>query len=303
MLLTMKQQLERITGGMRREPRKLAFNPVYHRYANLPWILSKTLDISENGARILTNDLFNEGDELILKLSDKKFQRNEVLSIKTRVAWAQRSTHGTHPYECGVSFQDRSVTYLREKSFVDGLANINCLFLQNYTKDCIGKTVNNIEDLKAAYELLYNEYSSRNLCSPNEARLYYNFYSLTPGARTFVLKRGKDILGTISIILDSPAGLPMEATYPDEIRRFRAQGMRLGEIGCLALNSRFFSSSRYSLGSIEKQAHLFKLFKTMTDYARHVTNCTDMVMGCHPRHTALYKYLDLEEIGEVRDHQ
>jgi len=159
-----------------------------------------------------------------------------------------------------------------------------------------------LEELKEAYSILYNEYSSRNLCSKNEARLYYNFYNLTPGARTFVLKRGKDILGTMSVILDSPCGLPMEATYSEEMKKFRAQGMRLGEIGCLALNSRFFSTSKYSLKSIEKQSHLFKLFKTMFDYARFVTDCTDLVMGCHPRHTALYRYLLLEEVGEVRGH-
>ncbi len=303
MLALLKKQWERLVVGARKNPRKLAFIPVYYQLPDAPWTLSQALNVSETGACILISSSLNVGDEFQLELPNKNLSKSEVLSVKAGVVWIKESTYAARQYECGLVFIEKQVKYRREKNIVYSLADINCSFLEQHARNCTGKIVNNLDDLKDAYEVLYNEYSSRNLCAPNEARLYYNFYSLTPGARTFVLKRGKDLLGTMSIILDSPCGLPMEATYPEELKEFRSQGKQLAEIGLLALNSRFFSTSRYSLKNIEKQAHLFKLFKTMFDYVRAMTNCTDLIMGCHPKHAALYKYLNFEQVGEVRDHK
>ena len=96
--------------------------------------------------------------------------------------------------------------------------------------------------------------------------------------------------------------LQQNADLEKEIKKLREQGMKLIEVGCLALNSKYFDKGKWSLMNIEKQAHLFKLFKTIINYTRLYSGATDMVIGCHPKHQKLYQYIFFETIGEIRTH-
>ena len=75
------------------------------------------------------------------------------------------------------------------------------------------------DDLRAAFKLIYKEYHKRKYCESNEAGMHYSPYCLLPQTRTFMLKNQKQLLGTMTLIGDSPWGLPTESLFPEEIAK------------------------------------------------------------------------------------
>ena len=63
----------------------------------------------------------------------------------------------------------------------------------------------------------YKSYLVRRYCSPNERQLYYSHFCLLPTSRTFVLKDKGKILGTITLIVDTPSGLPIDSIFAEEL--------------------------------------------------------------------------------------
>lgn len=99
-------------------------------------------------------------------------------------------------------------------------------------------------------------------------------------------------VGTISLFHDSPAGLPADAAYRDKLDALRQGGHRLCEPGSLAVDPTVPNS----------RAMLAALFHLAYMYARHVLDCTGILLQVNPRHVAFYRrMLGFVEIGEVRN--
>jgi len=131
-------------------------------------------------------------------------------------------------------------------------------------------------------DLLARRYSSRGFLVPRTAA--------DPSLFTFAAYDSGQLVGTVSLRLDSPAGLAAAQLYPQEVAGLRVQGLRLCEFTRLALDEQAMSME--VLGS---------LFHSCFLYAHVVRDLTHAVIEVNPRHVAFYRrVLHFKVAGEQR---
>ncbi len=170
-----------------------------------------------------------------------------------------------------------------------------------------------IEDRIRAWSLVYRVYREKEYAVPNEQRLWYGLHDALPGTTTFLVeKRAQDTtavsaapstlglqaaaavvpVATLTLVFDSPLGLPAEEVYGPELGSLRACGRRPCEI--------------VSLVSVEGDLRcgmeiMKRLFKLAYLVARRLTDATDFLITVNPRHVSFYKrILLMSELGPER---
>lgn len=183
------------------------------------------------------------------------------------------------------------------QSFADKI----CLktILQPELFDC--RIAQSFEELKEAYQLVYQEYLTRGYCNEKFSKIHYTYFCLLPESRTFLFfdRAISRVFGTASVILDSSCGLPMETLFRDEISSIRSEGRRLAEISLLASSSKGINEKRNAGKPVTKIGTIFNLFRFLFNYARF-TGVTDLVITVHPKHELLYRYLTFQPMGAVK---
>ena len=144
-------------------------------------------------------------------------------------------------------------------------------------------------DLKAAARLVHDEFVRRGVMAAQPSGMKLHAHGLLPTSLTFVAKDGDVVIGTIALISDSPADLPMACTYRDTLDALRARGERLAEVSSLAVSKDArHTGVVYLLNRIMIQAAI----------ARGIDR---LVIAVHPRAESLYKTAMLfERIGSPR---
>jgi len=99
-----------------------------------------------------------------------------------------------------------------------------------------------------------------------------------PNLYTFAAYNSGVLAGTMGVQLDSPAGLPADALYQEEVDCLRRSGYRLTEFTRLAVDET--APSKEVLGA---------LFHTAVLFAHIVRGCTHVVIEVNPRHVAFYR--------------
>lgn len=113
-----------------------------------------------------------------------------------------------------------------------------------------------------------------------------------PEASVLVAYEGRQIVGTISVTKDSPAGLPLDKDYPDEIERLRRAGAQISEIGSLAVVRRCWHTSLMPLLGMAAARLGFR-----------VHGSTHEVIGIHPKAAPFYRALfDFQALGAAQAH-
>ena len=113
-----------------------------------------------------------------------------------------------------------------------------------------------------------------------------------PSTLIFVALQEGRIVGTISVVVDGPAGLPMETIYGKEVAALRAQGRRIAEVGALCVTP-----------GLRGFGVPFLLNKAMGLSARDVARVDDLVIAVHPRAHDLYRaLLGFETMGPIREY-
>ncbi|MEO7728271.1 MAG: N-acetyltransferase [Burkholderiales bacterium] len=98
------------------------------------------------------------------------------------------------------------------------------------------------------------------------------------------------VMGTLTVRMDSPQGLLADQLYAEEINEFRAAGSQVCEMSKLAVDPQF--------GSKELMASLIQLAYL---YAHVVYGSSRLVIEVNPRHAGFYKrMLGFREAGERR---
>ncbi len=87
-----------------------------------------------------------------------------------------------------------------------------------------------------AFRLLHDAYVRRGILAPEDNKMRFSPFSVLPTTALFVAVRGQQVLGTMTLIEDTPAGVPMEETHPEEIAAVRAEGATFAEVGALAVS-------------------------------------------------------------------
>lgn len=97
-------------------------------------------------------------------------------------------------------------------------------------------------------------------------------------------------IGTLTIGLDSPSGLLVDALYRDEIERLRHNGRTVCEFTKLAVDQ-----------AMQSKRVLAALFQLAYIYAHRIHAATDVVIEVNPRHVLFYRrMLGFEQLGEER---
>jgi hypothetical protein len=134
-------------------------------------------------------------------------------------------------------------------------------------------------------DLIARRYSSRGFNVPRSAA--------DPNLYTFAAYESGQLVGTVSMRFDSPAGLMAEQLYPDEIAGLRARNLHMCEFTRLALDEQ--AMSKEVLGSLFHSCYL---------YAHVVCGLTHAVIEVNPRHVAFYRrVLHFKQLGEQRHNQ
>lgn len=199
-------------------------------------------------------------------------------------------------YSC--TFAETGFAHMRE-SFLCWQADRLCRTLEASDAECykVLPAVTQDERL-ACFHLAYREYRRRGYCEPNALELHLSPYHLHRGARTFQLLSDRELWGTVTLFVDSEMGIPLDLMYRAEIEELRRSASKVAEVSLLALDLEKIPRGRFSLACRRKMLPLFKLFRRTYQQAL-LEEVTDVIIGVHPRHRALYEFLDFEQIGEI----
>lgn len=114
-----------------------------------------------------------------------------------------------------------------------------------------------------------------------------------PAARscvTFIATSNDDVLGTLTLTVDSPSALAADRTFSDELAKFRRRGSKLCELTKFAFET-----------SMPARPRLAALFHIIFIYESVHYGSTDLFIEVNPRHRCFYeKLLGFTSVGDLR---
>jgi N-acyl amino acid synthase FeeM len=148
------------------------------------------------------------------------------------------------------------------------------------------------DDFEGAFRLLHDQYVRIGYMSPHPTRRRVGIFNTVPSTKVFVAKDGDRVVGTVTLVRDSPVGLPMDQVYREEVSRFRAPGRRLGEASTLTVDAGYRDSG---------VAILMRLYRLLSVYATSIARLHDLCMVVRRHHVRFYRTLfPFRQIGPAR---
>lgn len=116
----------------------------------------------------------------------------------------------------------------------------------------------------------------------------------TPNCVTFTASDNEDVIGTLTLTVDSPAGLAADRTFKEELEPFRnAPGAKLCELTKFAFDT-----------SSPARPRLAALFHIIFIYGSMHYDCTDLFIEVNPRHRRFYEVmLGFRPVGPTRTNE
>lgn len=146
--------------------------------------------------------------------------------------------------------------------------------------------------LDAAFRLVHDQYVRRKYLDPHPTGWRLSVHNALPGTRVFVARAADRVVGTVTLIEDSPLGLPMDEIYRAELAPLRRHGRRLAEVSGLALDAQ---------GRPGRLPVVMHLMRTLVIYAAALTELDDLCIAVNPRHVEFYeRLLHFERVGPLR---
>lgn len=111
-----------------------------------------------------------------------------------------------------------------------------------------------------------------------------------PNRITLAASDKGEVIGTITLGIDSAAGILADEIFDDYIDEFRKRGSKVCEMTKLAFAPH-----------VKSKSALASLFHMLFIYGYHLHQCTDIFIEVNPRHRRYYmNMLGFSKIGEVR---
>lgn len=111
-----------------------------------------------------------------------------------------------------------------------------------------------------------------------------------PHRVTVTIAEAEHVIGTITLGIDSPAGILADEVFPEEVEDFRQRGRKVCELTKLAFDPA--TRSKIALAS---------LFHIIFIYLRRVQKCTDIFIEVNPRHRRFYeRMLGFKKVGSKK---
>ncbi|MBN8233338.1 hypothetical protein JYK02_38060 [Corallococcus macrosporus] len=147
-------------------------------------------------------------------------------------------------------------------------------------------------ELEAAARVLHEGYVHRGLITPRPEGVQVTPHLLLPSTVILVAKVADEVVGTVSLHVDSPLGIPSDKTFADVLGQLRAQGRKLAEVGALCITRR-----HRSVGVVQ-------LLNKMVYRTAALLGVDDMLLTVHPDVEVLYRsFFPVERVGNQRRYQ
>ncbi|WP_375750142.1 hypothetical protein [Vibrio sp. HN007] len=158
------------------------------------------------------------------------------------------------------------------------------------------------KELESAFSLVWKNYVETGLQRSDDIGMRFTKYHFLPSTKVFIANFHEELaagdpskfkgdgkcVGTVTLIVDSPMGLPMEEFCSDEIAEMRAEGKKLAEVVAFAVDPTY---AKYKVF-----LHMFKLLFQFAD----MKGVTDLCCSVTERHIRFYRRVCLfEPMGEL----
>jgi hypothetical protein len=148
-----------------------------------------------------------------------------------------------------------------------------------------------------AWRLVYNVYVHSGFIFPNDDGIHTVPQAFNRRSAVFFTKTSGKIDGSLTAMLDGPGGLPLDSVYSHTLDALRQRGRKLSEHGLLAHSSEVagsqaaecFGDNQDGRRRIESVRSSLIHLMCRTVFYSLATNCTDVVIGVHPKHTRFYR--------------
>jgi hypothetical protein len=134
----------------------------------------------------------------------------------------------------------------------------------------------------AASRLVHRCYVDRGYATPSADGRHTNPYLALPSTTVFVARAEGAIVATVSLVEDSPRGLPCGALWPSELEALRATGHRIAEVSALAVSASWRGRGLRAMRP---------LVRAVGVYARDLAGVDVLCVAVHPRHATFYEAL------------
>ncbi|MFT5387857.1 MAG: hypothetical protein ACI9E5_000992 [Candidatus Omnitrophota bacterium] len=182
----------------------------------------------------------------------------------------------------------RKLLQLSPEDFRYAITRTHLNINHNPDSDLTIKVAETKEELKAAYKIIHDSYVEIGYMDPHRSKMRLSFYNMLPHTSTLVALWQGEVVGTMSIVLDSPVGLPIDADF--DTTHIRKSSFRLCEIIGLSIKKEFRSYG----GKI-----LFPIMKHMYHFINDNLGCDCVTVAVSPKRKDLYKGILL--FSEIED--
>lgn len=157
------------------------------------------------------------------------------------------------------------------------------------------------EDRAQAVALIARIYQKSGYAKPGGESAISTWLS-SPSAATFAARIGETLLGTITVIGDSPAGLPMDSLFKDLVDPLRKEAGKLAEVGQFAIDRELVREfqKEHPREALDRAISL-SLFRAALSYG--LRQQFDLFcITVNPKHEAFYRSVGFEVFGETRSY-
>lgn len=161
------------------------------------------------------------------------------------------------------------------------------------TTEIVYKVASCRAEWEAAFRLIYRAYVGTGLIEANPYEMRVTPYHLLETTNVFVALYRDEVICTVTLVGDGALGVPMQKIYEEEIGALRQQGIRFGEVSCLADRRRELERSLPVLIKLTRLMAQFSMQQGMQQF----------VIAVHPRHSRFYRrFMAFEQFADERSY-
>ncbi len=146
------------------------------------------------------------------------------------------------------------------------------------------KVADTRDEITQAFALVQKVYEGQNIVDKNSSGLRITKYHLLPTTKVLIAKKGDKVIGTVSQIMDTSIGLPIDDMIP--LGQLRDQSKRICEISSLAIDPEWRSGAK---------GLFFPLTLFSINYSRLISGADYLVIVTNDRVRFLYEDIFLFE--------
>lgn len=159
------------------------------------------------------------------------------------------------------------------------------------TKGCTIERACTLAELRAAYALVHDVFVGTGYIRPESGGIRLRIFEACPETATFVAKKEGNVVGVLSVVLDSPElGLPSDAAFKAELDGLRENNLRLCEVTNQAVAKEY-----------RRSALLTELMRCATAYMLDV-GCDRAIATVSPNHSGFYQLVGFNQLGAERSY-